>query len=593
MYEEENNDLLNSIGVSGLAGAGLTSAVIAERARRKSAKTGETFGQSLVSAGVDLSDDISSALNVIAGKTPYDDAQKVEPDPNNPADTRYGKIRDFSDAQSSDSNYSTKAGPKGYVKNPITQAAVAFRDSFRPSAEDFLGFHRENRLERGESPEGPKSDTVFSRIPLLDAYRDVAPQGLGGFDDGQRAARAKAGIDLMRGNSAQTSGAFLGRAASDFVNNGARSLWWLLNAPQAVVDVAAEYTAGLGNREGLYGLDYATESQAKQKGWIDSNGQPRDSAVNPVRYDRQVPEKNDPQLVRRVKSLMKDGKISEKVYSKRRVGNNLSTLLAFPGAYLINEGLGLTNPFGGEDGRKAVFPDEMDPTKTNNAVAEVAAKYILGRQGDLLPWDEYKKVRPDVTKDEYMAYKGYRYNKKEDWNIFDDGKINILNGVVKANDDGIDGAEVMFLGRSMPIATTIAPTLAAIGGGALGAAVTKHGGLNLDGLEEGIARRETQMSVLGKEINNLSGNNSDEAKARSEQKLKQMDRLDREIESKTKFKSNLENGPLKGFFNNPRIRNSRVITGGMLGGLAAGGLTALTANMIEQRRRNEEAELGI
>ena len=48
-----------------------------------------------------------------------------------------------------------------------------------------------------------------------------------------------------------------------------------------------------------------------------------------------------------------------------------------------------------------MLPSEEDPSKTNNVLGEVAAKYILGRTGNLLPWDEFKKVRPDVSKDEY------------------------------------------------------------------------------------------------------------------------------------------------------------------------------------------------
>ena len=594
MYEEENNDLLNTIGVSGLAGGGLTSAVIAERARRKAAKEGMSYGDAFVSGSKDLADDIYNAMQVVIGETDYD--KIVSADKDNPGGTGNipGSLRKYAESlDSTDSLYAPKKPTNTYNRNPITQAAVAMRDAFRPSAEDFLGFHRENRLERGESPEGPKSDTVLGRVPSFDAVRDVLPERFGGFDETQRDVRKKQGIDLMRGNSAQTTGAFIGRTASDFVNNGARSLWWLLNAPQAVVDVGSEAFTGLANREGLYGLDYADKEEAMRKGWIDKNGDPLDSAVNPVRYDRQRPSNNDPQLTRRLKDLMKNGSIPEHVYSKRRVGNNLSTLLALPGAYLINEGLGLTNLFGGDDGRKAVFPDEMDPTQTSNAVAEVAAKYILGRQGDLLPWDEYKKVRPDVTKDEYMAYKGYRFNKKEDWNIFDDGKVNMLNGVIKANDDGIDGSEIMFLGRSMPIATTIVPTLAAVGGASLGGALSKYGALNIDGLEEGIGRRNTQIEQLKKKARTASASPEEDVRKTAPELIKRADALAKQVENKENFKRGLETGPMKGFFTNPTIRNQRVITGGLLGGAVAGGLTAAVSNMIEQRRRNEEAELGI
>ena len=411
---------------------------------------------------------------------------------------------------------------KSHSHNPLTQAAIAMRDAFNPSSEDILASKREINLEQGRSPEGPKTDTVISRIPFYDGLKDVVlPEGLGGYNDQERLSRKNSGIDLMKGNTSQKVGGMLGRAASDFVNNGARSLWWLLNAPQAVVDVASEAVTGGVNREGLYGLDYALEDEALRMGWIkpevDQNGVetgrnvPANSSVNSVQYDYKNP---DPQMERIYGNEM--AKIRQvgtpvplrdrpqrKMYSRRRVNNNLSTLLALPGAIGINMGLGLVNPLGGSDGRKAVFASEEDPTQTSNIVAEIGAKYILGRQGDLLPYNEFKKIRPDVTQDEYRAYKAYRYNKKEDWNPLD-GDINILNGILKWNKEGINGEEVMFLGKSMDTNTTLMPTLAAIAGTGVGAAFARHGAFNIDGVEEGIERMKTERDAIDNYVNNAN-----------------------------------------------------------------------------------------
>ena len=126
-------------------------------------------------------------------------------------------------------------------------------------------------------------------------------------------------------------------------------------------------------------------------------------------------------------------------------------------------------PFGGAEGYKAVFPSEEDPSKTNNPIAEVAAKYILGRTGGILPWEEFKKVRPDVSKDEYMRYKAFKFDKEQDYNVLDDGKMTALGGVAKYTNEGIHGPEVQFLGKSLPVATAIMPTAAAILGTAYGA----------------------------------------------------------------------------------------------------------------------------
>ena len=92
-----------------------------------------------------------------------------------------------------------------------------------------------------------------------------------------------------------------------------------------------------------------------------------------------------------------------KGYQKRRHDPGHVDLLQIPAGIAINSGIGLLNPFGGQEGYKAVFESEEDPTKTSNVLGEIAAKYILGRTGNLLNWDDFKKVRPDVSKDEYMS----------------------------------------------------------------------------------------------------------------------------------------------------------------------------------------------
>ena len=72
--------------------------------------------------------------------------------------------------------------------------------------------------------------------------------------------------------------------------------------------------------------------------------------------------------------------------------------LLIPSGIAINSGLGLMAPFGGiPEGYEAAIPNPEDKSKTDNVIAEVAAKYFLGRTGNLLPYDEFKKVSPDVS----------------------------------------------------------------------------------------------------------------------------------------------------------------------------------------------------
>ena len=89
-------------------------------------------------------------------------------------------------------------------------------------------------------------------------------------------------------------------------------------------------------------------------------------------------------------------------------------------------------------------------------IAEVAQKYILGKTGGLLPYEEFKKVRPDVSRAEYKAYQADKFDNSEDWNPFD-GDVSLVGGAVKANIDGIHGAEVSMLGRSLPVNTGVIP----------------------------------------------------------------------------------------------------------------------------------------
>ena len=61
-------------------------------------------------------------------------------------------------------------------------------------------------------------------------------------------------------------------------------------------------------------------------------------------------------------------------------------LAGIPVGVAINSGIGLLNPFGGQEGYEAAIPDPDDRNKTSNVLAEIGSKYILGRSGNLLPW---------------------------------------------------------------------------------------------------------------------------------------------------------------------------------------------------------------
>lgn len=59
--------------------------------------------------------------------------------------------------------------------------------------------------------------------------------------------------------------------------------------------------------------------------------------------------------------------------------------------------------FGRPKGYQALFADPTDKTKTTNPLGEFAGRYFLGRKGNILPYEELVKERPDVTPEKYAA----------------------------------------------------------------------------------------------------------------------------------------------------------------------------------------------
>ncbi len=106
------------------------------------------------------------------------------------------------------------------------------------------------------------------------------------------------------------------------------------------------------------------------------------------------------------------------------------------------------------DGYGAASPGEGDRRESSSPVAEFLSEMVLGRSGELLPYREFVQERPDVSKGEYEQYKAFLHGSKFP---------------IKFTPDGIHGAEVNFLGKSLPVATAIIPAAAMALGGRAGA----------------------------------------------------------------------------------------------------------------------------
>jgi len=349
------------------------------------------------------------------------------------------------------------------AQDALNEFIKGAKKGYSQGTEDLRDAMFDARKQRGQDPnDATQGERILGEHPLFTTIRDLT--GTSRPED--RESRRAKGLGPEK-TVAGNAGLLLGRAGMDLTTDASRRVWWLLNAPQAVTSVAADEVIRKNNPD-LYKMDYV-ERPAAANTKVKSGD--RRIGVKPENEKTAVRMGILDEKTKRVKagySTQFDSDTKQKYYTKRRYSPGEVRSLALPASLAINTGMGLTNFMGGTDGYEAALPSQEDPTKTSNVIGEVAAKYILGRTGNLLPWDEFKKVRPDVSKGEYMKYKAFKYDKKADLNPLDDGKITLPTGVLKATTEGIHGPEVQFLGRSLPVATTILPTVTAIAGTAAG-----------------------------------------------------------------------------------------------------------------------------
>ena len=156
-------------------------------------------------------------------------------------------------------------------------------------------------------------------------------------------------------------------------------------------------------------------------------------------------------------------------------------------------------------------------------------------------------------------------------------------GLLKANADGVDGAELQFLGKSMPVNTALLPTASAMLGATAGVALGRHGNFNELGLQE---RQNRNEAVIDRMIREVGGEDNLPAK-----EAKRVERLRADSEKAGKRKDYLSNMPE---FTKRFTRKNPVLTGLALGGAGLVGGT-LIGNELERRRRDanlQSQEIG-
>jgi hypothetical protein len=370
---------------------------------------------------------------------------------------------------------------------PSSNFKDAFRKEYGLGREHWAEARRRSRWDQGKSENAPRWTEMTESYPInirLQQLRGKAPKALNETLD-------NLGMGLEEPGSGRRAGQLLGTLASDLTQDTTRGFYWLLNALQATGAVITESTMGKAN-EKLFELKDVTYTHpidgttrslnikhpedkqlAVKLGFLDTHGNTR-------RGIRVKPDRN-----LKIKDL---GKNANKFLARPRYNPGDLNSLLIPTGMAINSGLGLMSLTGGSQGYEAAVPDPDDKTKTSNIVGEVAAKYFLGRTGNLLPYEEFSKVRPDVSPAEYRAYKAFKYDKALDLNPLD-GDFTLPTGVVKGTTEGLHGPEIQFLGRSLPFTTGIIPFMTALGGTRYGVKSSKpiRGGLigGMSGLAAG------------------------------------------------------------------------------------------------------------
>lgn len=324
--------------------------------------------------------------------------------------------------------------------------------------EDYREAHRAARDLLGEDKEDAKLSQMLATHPTSVMVRDL----MGTSDPIYRQAREDRGMGLSKDNATR-AGQILGTIGNDLLNDSTRTIWWLLNAPQAVADVSTEMVLKQAQPD-LYRHENKGIPMPKMK-----DGAPKDAE-----QERILNEAVEAGLLNREGTKASGVSVKDGMLTKRKVDPGKIQLLSAPSMLAINAGMGVLNFTGGSGGYAAALPSAEDPTKTSNVIGEIAAKYFLGKTGNLLGYDEFSKYRPDVSREDYNKYKGFKYDKDVDLNPFDDGQITLPLGIAKATMEGIHGPEVQFLGRSLPVTTTITPFLSALAGTAAGVSRSKQ-----------------------------------------------------------------------------------------------------------------------
>jgi len=336
----------------------------------------------------------------------------------------------------------------------------AFRQAYGEGREDWAQAYRQGRDNQGLSEDSTRLEEMTGAYPTGTRIAENinANTGLMDINRDRRKAREQVGIGLQPAGQGRRTGQMLGTIAADLTQDNTRGFYWLGNAIQALGSIGQEALLGKYAKN-LYKSDAVQNAQGNPLSM--KSKADRAYAIQEGYLDK---ESGKPKKGYRVSSD------ENSTLSKARYRPGDKAALLIPSGLAINAGVGLMSPMGGAPGYEALIPSEEDPRKSANPVLEVGLKYLTGRTGDMLNYNEFVKERPDVSPEEYKAYKAFKYDKDMDLNPFDDGQVNLLpGGVAKFTADGIHGPEAQFFGKSLPLLEGGIPVAAALAATTYGA----------------------------------------------------------------------------------------------------------------------------
>ena len=123
-----------------------------------------------------------------------------------------------------------------------------FKDRFGEGREDYRLARYSYNADMGRDAEGSRLQHTLATNPTFVTMKDLARKVLGREPDGYQRKREEMGMGLSK-SPAKATGQVLGTIANDLTQDSTRSLWWLLNAPQAVGNVTNETMLAHANPE--------------------------------------------------------------------------------------------------------------------------------------------------------------------------------------------------------------------------------------------------------------------------------------------------------------------------------------------------------